>query len=363
MPQPYTDPLQRTFDEIKGSRWHTFGLAAIVSASPAENYQDPACRALSNLIGEQWPDQGLPSRQSYWAPTRRVAHQLFAGKRDLSVSGSPSTGGDLAAHGAVLRLAEATRPRTVLQAAGAQMHEVTGINNLTIPAWDEAASGYWVSEGQAIPAAGLEITSGAATPRTAGAQMTISHQLKQQAFDIEGQLTAELSRIVATTVESGFWTGLGGNDHKPLGILNTPGTQTQSFAGSNPTYAELVAMVDKYLDNGGDPSVMTFFCHPKVLTALLTTEVSASTGNFVAGCIHGPRQLSLFGVPVAPTACMTQGPVVLCNPADIHLVFWRAPMIISNPYLGVAGDVRVTVLNDCDVVINRRHSMVIGRTA
>jgi HK97 family phage major capsid protein len=353
----------RQFDEFKGSRWHTLGLAGIVTANATTQYVDPAARALSNLIGQQWPDHGLPSDKSYWLPRRSDARRLFGGKRDLSVGASPSTGGNLAAQGAVLRLAQATRPISVLQAAGAQVHEVTGVTDVVIPAWDESANGYWVIEKQAVTAAGLSITDGVATPKTVGAVQTISRRLLKQAIDIEEQLISELRRIVASTMEVGLWTG-DGTDGTPLGIENTPGTETVTFATSTPSYAKLVEMTEAYLDQNGDPGAMVFFCNPKTLARLMTTEVSTGSGNFVAGCIHGPRQLSLFGVPVAFSNAITDGTVILANPSDLHIVYWRSPQLIVNPFTSdTSGDVRITVLSDMDVVVSRRHSLVIGKVA
>jgi HK97 family phage major capsid protein len=361
MPQTYADPLQTRFEEIRKAGWHLYGLAPILTANATSGYNDPAARALSNLIGQEWPDQGLSSSYAYWAPTRKIARKLFGGTRDLSVSNSPSKGGDLAAHGSVLRLAAATRPVSVLQASGAQVHEVGGVHEVLIPAWDESASGYWVTEGQAVTPAGLSITDGVATPKTVGAVQTVSRRLLKQAIDIEDQLISELRRIVASSMEVGLWTGDGTNG-TPIGIENTPGTETVTFASSTPTYAKLVEMVEAYLDQNGDPSAMLFYCNPKTLARLMTTEVSTGSGNFAASCIHGPRQLSLFGVPVAFSNAITDGTVILANPSDLHVVYWRSPQLIVNPFSSdTVGDVRLSVLNDVDVVVSRRHSLVIGR--
>ena len=355
----HPDPTTATYNEIGTRQWYTYSLTSMLKASTSDKHNDAACRALSNLIQAKWPGSPLSSATGYWAPTRHFAKSMFGGKRDLSVGGGATTGGNLVAHGAVLTVAAATRPLLVLQRAGAQMHEVTGLESLTIPSWDESAAGYWVSEKEAVTAADLTITSGSATPSTAGAQITVSHRLLNQAQDIESQLTAELSRIVATTVETGLWQGTGGNDNRPLGILNTPGTQTVNFSAAAPAYSEAIEMIEAYLDNGGELSSAVFFTHPKTATGLLTTERAAGTGLFAAS-VDG-RQLSLAGIPIYSSACITEGDVVLCNPADIHIVYWRSPQVIVNPYVGVAGDKRLTILNDVDVVVNRRHQLVIGR--
>jgi hypothetical protein len=76
------------------------------------------------------------------------------------------------------------------------------------------------------------------------------------------------------------------------------------------------------------------------------------------------RQVSLLGVPVFVSNAISDGTVLLANPSDLHLVFWRSPMLIVNPFTSdTNGDVRITVLNDLDVVVSRRHSLVIGKVA
>lgn len=346
----------------KRHHWVMYGIGSMVGASSADLYECPTARAMSNLLAGEWQDHA-PRNGGYWVPRRRDVRRLFG--RDLSVSGGASAGGDLAAMSSVMTVADATRPLTVLQRAGATVLEVANVESVLIPAWDEDANGYWVSEGEAVTAAGLAITSGTATPKTAAATMTLSRRSVLQMADIEPQVTAELRRIVAGTLEAGFWSGNGfGGDAAPMGIINTPGTQTKTFAAAVPSYSELVNMADLYFDNGGDPSAMVFFCHPGTLSGLLTTEVAASTGNFVAGMVHGIRQVSLFGVPVYPTKHITEGVVVLCNPSDINLVFWRAPQVNiarTGGNRSITGEVQITVLNDADVVVSRRHQMVIGK--
>jgi hypothetical protein len=121
-------------------------------------------------------------------------------------------------------------------------------------------------------------------------------------------------------------------------------------------------MVSAYLDQNADPGAMTFFVNPKLLARLMTTEVASTSGNFVA--VMAGRQVSLLGVPVFVSNAITDGTVLLANPQDFHLVYWRSPKLIVNPYtFDITGDVRITVMNDLDVVVCRRHSLVIGKVA
>lgn len=357
----YGIPNDRAIADRKPQHWVQYGIASMVSAGVGTNYECPTARALSNLIGNRWPDHA-PRNNGYWVPTRREVRRLFG--RDLQMGGIAANGGDLAPASAVMAVAAATRPATVLQAAGATVLEVANVNSLLIPAWSENASGYWIREGEAVTDAGLSITSGTATPHTAAATMTLSRRAALQMDDIEGQVLAELGRIVAGTLEAGFWCGMGNSDGQPLGIENTPDTQTQSWAGARPAYSELVSMADKYFDNGGDPNRMVFFAHPGTLAAMMTSEVASGTGQFVAGFIHGPRSVSVFGVPVFSTKHMTENTVVLCDPSNINLVFWRSPQVSIAKTGGtrsITGETQIVVMNDADVVVNRRHQMVIGR--
>lgn len=332
-------------------------LAAVLQAGAAENYDCPAFRALSNLIGSEWPDVGLPS-YAWWLPRRGDGRRLFG--RAMTAADAAG-GGNTVVSASVQTVAAAARPFTVLDRAGASRFEVSNTADSLLPEWNPSSgAGYWLQEGQAVTATSLSLLSGVASPKTCGVSTTISRRLLLQAPTAEPQILAELQRLVAVTIETGIWTGTNTNG-QPLGILSTPGVETVAFANATPTYTELVEMFEAYADNNGDPGAMTFFLHPKMLSALMTQEVASGTGQFVAGCIHGPRQVSLFGIPVFPTQCIPEGKVVLCDPSNLAIVFWRAPQLISNPFaLDTQGGRRLTILNDLDIVVRRRNQLVIG---
>lgn len=332
-------------------------IAAVLQSRATDGYDCPALRSLSNLIGHQWPDVGLPS-YGWWLPRRSDARRLFG---RAMTAGSAPAGGNTIVSASVQSIAAASRPLLTLDRAGAVRFEVDNTADSVLPEWNPSSgAGYWVQEGEAVTSTSLTLLSGVASPHTCGVSTDISRRLILQAETAEPQILAELQRLVAYTTEQGLWTGTNTNG-EPLGILSTPGAETVPFAGATPTYAELVEMFEAYSDNNGDPTMMTFFCHPKLLSALMTTEVASGTGNFAASCIHGPRQVSLFGILVFPTRCIPDGKVVLCDPSNLAVVYWRSPQLISNPFaLDTQGGRRLTILNDLDVVVRRRNQLVIG---
>lgn len=345
----------------RNRNWPGFGLDRIIDAAGSRQRTDGQLEALSNAIGQQFPDLAPRQRKgavSYWLPADR--HML----RALTAGGAAAAGGNLLIQSAVGPLLEAARPASVLQLAGAQIiNAPAGAAEYVIPSWNEISSGGWIAEGADAPQASLSVSTATATPRTVASRIAISRRLILQSLEpIEAAVLASLRDSNRALMEAGFFAG-SGSSSEPLGIINTPGVQTQSFAGAVPTYSELVSMVDSYIGQEGDFSRMTFFLHPADLAALMTQEVASGTGQFVARVLASLRQFSLFGVPVFATSAITQGKVILCDPSQIALVFWSAPQLLIDRTTGgksISGAAEVVLLNDCDIAVTRPAQIVIG---
>ena len=85
---------------------------------------------------------------------------------------------------------------------------------------------------------------------------------------IESAVLREVEQAVRAVLESGFLTGTG-STNQPLGLINTPGSGSQSFAGAVPTFAELVGMVETFADSDGELSNAHWILHPSDLADLL----------------------------------------------------------------------------------------------
>jgi HK97 family phage major capsid protein len=341
--------------------WIGYSLDRLIAAAGTTSRTDPQAEALSNRISQLHPD--VAPRQklgcaSYWLPQDRAM------ARALTAGGAASAGGDLIAGVMVGALVEAARPASILQRAGAQVIDCRqGAGEFVIPNWSESASGAWLAEGEDASQASLSVATSSATPRLLASRIGISRRLILQSIaPIEDAILSELSRSNLAVMEQGFWNGSGSNS-EPLGIVNLPNLQTQSFAAAVPTYAELVAMVATYLAQEASFERMTFFTNPQTLAGLMTQEVSTGTGQFVAACIHGPRQFSLFGVPVLASSAIPEGKVILADPTRIAIVYWNAPQLLIDRYTNgksISGAAEVIIHNAVDIVATRPSEIVVG---
>jgi HK97 family phage major capsid protein len=331
-------------------------ITALLNAPVARRHDVPVWRSLSNLIGSEWAtEMGLPSPTSWWGP-RRCDVRALVGSRSMSVGSTPAAG-DLAISSAVAAIAEAIRPRLVLERAGAIRQEVGGVVDATAPEWS-GGSGAWVAEGVEVPGAAVTVSAGTATPKTAGAYIEVSRRLLKQAEAIEADLGAELRRLVAGTVEAGLIAG-SGSEAEPLGLIETPGATAVAFTSATPTYAELVEMTAAYYDSDGDPDSAAWFVNPADFTDMLSVSEASGTGQYAGQIVAGNRYI--IGIRAYLTNHVPAGKAILTDPRNLLITYWRAPLLITNPYaLDTSGGQRLTVLNDVDITVRHRPQLIIG---
>jgi HK97 family phage major capsid protein len=338
--------------------WQTYGIDSMIAkaarSGPAVHRRDPAAEAVSNLLAVEADGPLIGSQQavSYWLPSSREQVRTL-------VTASATNGGNLVAGAMLARVAEAARPRTVLEQAGASRVVVPlGTAEYAVPRFEEATAGSWLVEDGTAEAPALTVATGTAVPKLAAAKMVISRRLRLQTLDpLEPVILQELQRSNQSLIEGAFFNGGGGKE--PLGIVQTPGVSTASFAGALPTWAELVGMVDSYLDAHGDFSQAAWFVPPGLATAFLTTEKAAGSGTFVMD--PGPQ---IAGRPVYISAAVPSGKVLLLDPSRLISVYWGQPALIIDPYtFDITGDTLLIVHNGCDLVVGCPAQVVIGTAA
>ena len=78
----------------------------------------------------------------------------------------------------------------MLELAGAQRQEVSGVNDFVQPEWTGGA-GAWVGEGADVPEGStLGVGTGSGRPHTAGCYVEVSRRMMKQAASIEAQIAA-----------------------------------------------------------------------------------------------------------------------------------------------------------------------------
>jgi HK97 family phage major capsid protein len=281
--------------------------------------------------------------------------------RALGVGGSAATGGDLVVS-SVARVAEAARPALALDLIGVERITVSGHGPFALPSWDpEATVGSWVGEGSAGATPALTVHEVETSPKQAIASVTLSRRLVKAVDQIENDVLAEIRRATAATIESGFLNGLGGL--QPLGLLNTPGAQVQTWLSTSPSRAELVLQMKDYANAHGSLSRARWLMNSNLAASMLTTEVSATSGQFVLSVDPGGRPL-IMGIPAVIADHLPDGRLLLLDPSTVKVVYWGNPYALANPFANdVAGDLRLTVYNACDIACLQPAQITIGRTA
>ena len=315
-----------------------FSLLALLAGSAYET-------GLSRIASDKY---GEPQARGAAVPHLRMV-------RDLGV-GTATAGGNIASGQQIQAVAAAVRPTLVLEQMGAERIEVNAVAELLFPRWSGGTGG-WLAEGEASVSDAATIASVSATPHCAAARLGMSRRLRNQAReDVEAAVLRELAECVAATLEAGFLTGTGTNE-QPLGLINTPGIGTQSFAGAVPTLAELVGMVESYADADGDLGAARWLLHPSDLADLLLPN----GGETIIEYIDGAHRIA--GLPVFSSRHLTEGKTVLLDPSAVATVFFGPAQVVLDEYSNnksLSGAAEICVFNFADLAVLRPAHVVVG---
>ncbi len=315
-----------------------FSLLALLAGSAYEN-------GLSQIAADKY---GQPQARGLAVPHRKMA-------RDLGV-GTATGGGNIASGQQIQAVAQAVRPTLVLEAMGAERIEVNAVAELLFPRWSGGTGG-WLSEGEASVSDAATIASVSATPKCAAARLGMTRRLRNQAReDLESAVLRELGQCVAATLEAGFLAGSGTNE-QPLGLINTPGIGSQSFAGAVPTLAELAGMVERYADAAGDLGAARWLLHPSDLSDLLLPN----GGEMIVQYIDGAHRV--YGLPIFTTSHLTEGKHLLLDPSAVATVYFGPAQVVMDEYSNgksLSGAAEICVFNFADVSVLRPTHVVVG---
>ncbi len=324
--------------------------------------QPPGKFSLLGLLAGAQYEAGLSrlAADNYGEPQRRglaVPHARML--RDLNV-GSATAGGNLAGATQLERIADAIRPQLVLERMGAERIEVSATGEVLLPRWS-GGSGAWLSEGEAAPSDAATVAAATATPRCAAARLGLSRRVRNQSReDVEAAVLREVSQAVAAVLEAGFLVGTGGED-QPLGLINTPGIGTQSFAAAVPTLTELVGMVETYADADGNFGAARWLLHPSDLADLLKAQVDADGGELIVQWQDGAHRIC--GVPIETSQHLTEGKHLLLDPSAIATVYFGAAQVLLDEYSAgkaLSGAAEVVVFNFADLAVIRPAHVALG---
>lgn len=316
-----------------------YSLLALLQDEPYE-------RGLSDIATARY---GAPQLRGQALPTRALA-------RDLGVAAA-SSGGNLVAT-ELERVAASVRPQLVLDQLGAQRLEVAG-SEIALPKFDGGV-GSWLAEGDPANSMSTTVPSVEASAKCAAARLGMSRRVRNaNRADIEAAVLAEIERAVRSTIEQGFIAGTGSQE-QPRGLISAA-TDSKTFAGAVPTWAELVDMVELLGDADGDLSRAAWLVHPSTAAALMKVQIDADGGELAMQWIDGRHRIA--GLPMAMTTACPEGKVVLGDFSTVTQVFFGAPQIIDDRFSAgksISGASEIIVMNFCDLVLREPSHVVVG---
>lgn len=236
--------------------------------------------------------------------------------------------------------------------AGATM--LTGLQgDIKIPKKTAASAAGWIAtEGGA--ASESEPTLGQVTmsPKTLGAFTDITRlMMMQSSLDIEALIRNDLSVAIAQAMDLGALAGSGASG-QPTGIKNVSGINAPtSFAGVNPTFAEVVAMETAVAEDNALMGNLAYILPAGMYGALKTTTKDSGSGQFVVepgNTINGYRSIVSNQV--------TAGDLYFGNFSDLLVGMYGGLDITVDPYTNsTSGTVRIVALQTMDVAV--RHAV------
>jgi HK97 family phage major capsid protein len=319
-----------------------FSLLALLAGSAYET-------GLSQIAADKY---GQPQARGHAVPHRRMA-------KDLGV-GAATSGGNIASGQQIQAVAAAVRPALVLEQMGAERVEVNATGEVLFPRWSGGTGG-WLAEGEASVSDAATIASVSATPHCAAARLGLSRRLRNQAReDVEAAVLRELGQCVAATLEAGFLAGTGSNE-EPLGLINTPGIGSQSFAAAVPTLSELAGMVETYGDADGDLGAARWLMHPSDFSDLIKAQVDNDGGETIVQYIDGAHRIC--GLPIFSTRHLTEGKHLLLDPSAVATVYFGPAQVVLDEYSNgksVSGAAEIVTFNFADLAVLRPTHIVVG---
>lgn len=281
--------------------------------------------------------------------------------RDLGTTTTASGGGLVTA--GVLNLVEAVRPTLVLEQLGAQVIEAPAGRDFNLPVWSGSlGASSWINEGQSAPIfSGLQVAATSFSAHGCAARIAFSRRLAASSGPaIEPALTAELGRAVRSELERGFLNG-DGTSGQPVGLLETSGLGSVTFAGVTPINAELAEMVEAAGSADADFSRCSWLLHPTDLATLLRTQAASGSGEMVVTWVSGNHRI--HGFRALTSTHMPVGTIVFGDFGAVRIAYFGPPQLIPDSFSNgksTTGDVELVLINYADIGLIEPSHLVLG---
>mgnify|MGYP001062561213 CR=1 FL=1 len=312
-----------------------------------------------------WDSAGLE-----WEASQAVAQKLgrqpqgFFVPADVTEQRTLLAGGSPMVETEVMSIVDALRARLVVKRAGATvMTELAG--NISIPRVASGATGYWVSEGNAVTKSTATIQQIAMTPKIAAGYTAYTRQLlAQSAVDVEAFVRQDLAAAIARQIDRAALHGTG-TAPEPRGVANTTGVNVVAIGtnGGAPTWEHIVALESEIeMDNANDDS-LAYITNPKVKAKLKTTpKFSAAPEPIWDEDVNGyPAYVTtLVRSDLTKGTGNNLSAIFFGNWSDLVIGLWGGLDVIVDPYTDAAsGTVRVIAMEMVDIAVRHPQSFAV----
>jgi HK97 family phage major capsid protein/HK97 family phage prohead protease len=231
------------------------------------------------------------------------------------------------------------------------------VGNVDIPKQTSKTSASWIGEDDSAPATDVNFGLVSLRAKTLAARSAITRRLlNQSSLGIEALVRENLARDLALALDyAGFYGD--GLSNAPVGIKSTAGIGGVTFAGANPTFAELVGMETAVSLQNADVDSMAYISNAGFRGyAKSTKKFSDASMNTIweqGNTVNGYNALT--------TNQVATGDVFFGNFSDLLVGMWGGLEVMVDPYTGSdKGQLKIVVMQDVDFAVRRAQSFVLG---
>ena len=247
------------------------------------------------------------------------------------------------------------RNKAVLLQNATMLAGLTG--NVDIPKQTSKTTASWIGEDDSAPSTDVNFGLVSLRAHTLAARSAITRRLlNQSSLGIEALVRENLARDLALALDyAGFYGD--GSSNSPVGIKSTSGIGSVTFAGANPTFAELVGMETSVSLQNADVDSMAYIANAAF------RGYAKSTKKFADASMNTiwEQGNTVNGYNALTTNQVALGDVFFGNFSDLIVGMWGGLEVMVDPYTGSdKGQLKIVVMQDVDFAVRRAQSFVVG---
>jgi HK97 family phage major capsid protein len=361
MPAPINPEIGMTRQEVRGYSLLR-AIQRIANKQPLDGIEKEASEAVAKKLKREPEGFFIPhdiSSSSYLgladsqAMTRGEVISLV---RAMNVTTPPGAQGGYLVPTQLLAdsMIDLLRNKMVVATLGAKV--LSGLSgNIAIPKQIGGATAYWLGETAEVTLSQATFAQLALVPHRLAAATAYTKQLLfQSSIGVEAFVREDLMAVLALAKDLAAITGTG-TLGEPLGIMNTPGVNTVTFAGPA-TWAKIVQFETELANDNAHMGALAFLTTPAVRGKWKTIEKSASTGNYLWS-----DENTVNGYRIEATKQVPGDKVIFGNWNDLIIADWDGIDVVVDPYtLAAFNQIRIIVQLHTDFGVRHAESFVVS---